>query len=244
MSTIVTHTCQVAQSFLPLRCPYDGVAEPPHPEGARQTVMDNESAAWVASLASAGCEREDAVARLHAIALRVARAEAARRSGTNGLTGVELDDLAQQAADDAVVAILRRLDDFRGDSRFTTWACSFVIFELSGKIGRHVWRRRDVLLDEEGWSSLPDRLGERPESVAQTRLLLDAVRTAVREELTDHQRRVFEAVVVRAVPLDVLAASLATNRNAIYKTMFDARRKIRRFLVTHGHIEEATEVRR
>jgi RNA polymerase sigma-70 factor (ECF subfamily) len=178
---------------------------------------------------------------LHALMVRVGRAEAARRTGWHDIRGPELDDLADQAAGDAVVSILRRVGDFRGESRFTTWACAFVIREVSTKFGRHVWRRDGVRLDDPGWDQVPGNVGESPEAVAESRALLEAVRAAVDEELTDHQRRVFVAIAVQGIPLDVLVAELDTNRNAVYKTMFDARRKVRAHLETHGYIHRRRE---
>ena len=99
--------------------------------------MDSDSARWVRSLAAGSPSRETATGELHGLLLRAAHAEAARRSGYNGVAGVELEDLAAQAASDAVLSILRRLDSFRGDSRFTTWAYKFVILEVSSKLARH-----------------------------------------------------------------------------------------------------------
>lgn len=199
--------------------------------------LDAASRAWVDELTGAGPGQQDAVGRLHRLMQRVAHAEALRRQGLNGIRGPELDDLADQAADDAVVSILRKLTDFRGESRFTTWACTFAIHEVSNKFGRHVWRRDGVQLDDAGWDRLPDTFGGGPEAVAESRAMLSALREAVERELTERQRYVFTAIVVNGVPLDVLAAELSSNRNAIYKTIFDARRKLRAHLVAHGHLE-------
>ena len=195
------------------------------------------TAVWVAGLTSEGEQRTQTIERLHGLLQRIARSEANRRAGLNGIEGQELDDLADQAASDALVSILRRLPDFRGDSKFTTWAYKFVMFEVSSKFGRHAWRRDSVWLGEDAWDRLPSALGADPERVAESRELVDAVRRAVDEELTSHQRRVFVAIIVNATPLDVLVAELDTNRNAIYKTLFDARRKLHRHLVTHGYLD-------
>lgn len=197
----------------------------------------------MAELTSTGVAHDAAVARLHALLVRMARAEAARRTGWYDIRGPELDDLADQAAGDAVVSILRRVADFRGDSRFTTWACAFVIREVSTKFGRHVWRRDGVRLDEAGWDQIPGRVGESPEAVAESREMLTAVRVAVSQVLTEHQRLVFVAIAVNGTALDVLVAELGTNRNAIYKTMFDARRKVRTHLETNGHIHRKADDR-
>ena len=104
-------------------------------------VPDPESAEWVGALSACGAGQDQAVARLHAALLRVARAELARRGGQLRISGPELDDLAHQATADAVVAIIAKITQFRGESRFTTWAYRFVILEVSAKIGRHFWRQ-------------------------------------------------------------------------------------------------------
>jgi RNA polymerase sigma-70 factor (ECF subfamily) len=196
------------------------------------------SGAWVRALGSTGAERELAAARLHELLLRVARSEARRRSGQLRISGPELDDLAHQAAADAVVAIIAKIGEFRGESRFTTWAYKFVIFEVSGKIGRHFWRHASVPLEAGDWDRLPDRLGLEPAREAEWRDLVRALRRAIEQDLTEHQRRVFTALVLNGVPLDALAVELGSSRNAIYKTMFDARRKLRASLVAHGYMPE------
>jgi len=187
-------------------------------------------------LAGTGPRREEALARLHGLLLRIARGEVARRGPRLRLTGPELDDLAYQAAADALVAITGKLGQFRGESRFTTWAYKFVMFEVSAKIGRHFWRHPSVRLDAEDWDRLPDRFGFDPAREAEWRDLLAALHRAVDQELTARQRRVFVALVLNAVPLDTLVIELGTNRNAIYKTLFDARRKLRAALAANGYI--------
>jgi len=94
--------------------------------------------------------------------LRVARSEVRRRSGHLRVDGPELDDIAHQAAADAMVTITAKLDQFRGENRFTTWAYKFVILEVSTKIGRHFWPNPSVPMDAEDWACLPDRLGLQP----------------------------------------------------------------------------------
>ena len=197
---------------------------------------DVDSAEWLRVLAGTGPQREEGLARLHALLLRIARAEVARRGPRLRLTGPELDDLAYQAAADALIAITSKLGQFRGESRFTTWAYKFVIFEVSTKIGRHFWRHPTVPFDAEVWERLPDRFGFDPAREAEWRDLVVALRRAVDEELTTRQRRVFVALVLNGVPLDALVIELASNRNAIYKTLFDARRKLRAALAANGYI--------
>jgi RNA polymerase sigma-70 factor, ECF subfamily len=205
--------------------------------GAAQD-LDEESAAWLGRLAGGGEEQQAAERELHARLVRIALAEVARRSASTPVTGPELDDLAHQAGADAMLAILAKLSDFRGESRFTTWAYRFVILEVSSKLGRHYWRNPPVTLDAGQWERLPDRLGVDPARHAEAACLLTEIRRVVEEELTSHQRRIFVALVVDGVPLDALAVRLGLGRNAIYKVMFDARRKIRRSLVAKGYLEE------
>jgi RNA polymerase sigma-70 factor (ECF subfamily) len=208
------------------------------PRAARS--VDPESAEWLGVLADRGARREAALTRLHEMLVRIARAECRRRGPRLQITGPELDDLAYQAAADAMMAITRKLGQFRGESRFTTWAYKFVILEVSGKIGRHFWQNPAVPLDAEDWDKLPDRFGFEPAREAEWRDLLAALRRAVDTELSPRQRQVFVAIVVNAVPLDALAIELSSNRNAIYKMMFDARRKLRAALAANGYMDHDT----
>jgi len=200
--------------------------------------LDEESAGWLRRLGAGGGERQAAERELHARLVRIALAEVRRRSAGTPVTGQELDDVAHQAAGDAMLAILAKLGDFRGESRFITWAYRFVILEVSSKLGRHYWRNPPVALDAAQWERLPDRLGIDPARHAESAAILAEVRRVVDDELTSHQRRVFVAIVVDGIPLDALAAELGLQRNAVYKVIFDARRKIRRALVANGYLEE------
>jgi RNA polymerase sigma-70 factor, ECF subfamily len=193
---------------------------------------------WVIALRSPGTERDDAVTRLHEALLQVARSELRRRHHQLNVSGPELDDLAHQAAADAMLAVMAKLDQFRGESKFTTWAYKFVMFEVSAKLGRHFWRRPPVALTTEDWDQLPDRFGFDPAGESERRDFVRAVRQAVQEDLTEHQRQVFVTLVLDGVPLDALAEKLGASRNAIYKTMFDARRKLRASLVASGYLQD------
>ena len=202
-------------------------------------MPERSSEEWLALLATntPGATRE-----LHELLLRIARFEANRRAPRAGITGAELDDLALQAADDATVAVLKKLPSFRGESRFTTWAFKFVILEVSVKVNRHPWQQRELRLEEDAWEVLPSFLGFGPEESVAGKELVTGVRAAI-DELTPHQRRIFTAIVIQHVPLDELAARIESNRNAIYKTMFDARRKVRHFLAANGYLDD-TESRK
>jgi len=172
--------------------------------------------------------------------VRIARGEAARRGPRLRIAGPELDDLAHQAAADALVAITSKLGQFRGESRFATWAYKFVMFEVSAKVGRHFWRKPGVPLDAEDWDRLPERFGFDPAQQAEWHDLLDALHRAVDQELTARQRKVFVAIVLNGIPLDALVIDLGSNRNAIYKTLFDARRKLRAALAANGYMGDDT----
>jgi RNA polymerase sigma-70 factor (ECF subfamily) len=196
---------------------------------------------WLRTLSGTGSLREDGLLRLHDMLLRIATTELRRRRGiAHRIDGPELDDLAHQAAADALLAITGKLGQFRGESRFTTWAYKFVIFEVSAKLGRHFWRTPGVRLDAPEWERLPDRFGLKPDQQAEWREFVAAVRTAVEEQLTPRQRQVFVAIVVAGVPLDALVSELGTSRGAIYKTMFDARRKLRAALIANGYLDHET----
>jgi RNA polymerase sigma-70 factor (ECF subfamily) len=203
--------------------------------GTGSRSLDSETAEWLASLRDS--RRDEAIGRLHDLLLRAARSEIRRRNIGGQITGPEVDDLAHQATADAVLLITDRIDEFRGESRFTTWAYKFVIFEVSNKLGRHFWKHRRASSGPVEWDRLPDRLGTRPADAAEFQDLIAAVRAAAETCLTQRQRDVFIAIVVEGVPLDALVLRLGTTRNAIYKVMFDARQKLRRELVNGGYIE-------
>jgi RNA polymerase sigma-70 factor, ECF subfamily len=211
---------------------------------AGSRLLDAESRELLRCLAGDGrdgrsrAERERCLAGLHGMLVRVARAELRRRSGSAPIDGNEREDLAYQAADDAIIAIIRKLGQFRGESRFTTWAYKFVVLEVSAQLGRRFRRHATAQLGDEAWDRIPDRLGIDPARHAESVELVEALRAAVAGSLSERQRRVFVALAVDGVPLDALAAELGSTRNAIYKTMFDARRKIRAHLVAHGHLPE------
>lgn len=204
------------------------------------TALDAESRAWLEALHADGPTREEAIARLHGLLLRAARFEAARRQvWLRDLDAAELDDLTMQSADDALLAVLSKLDKFRGHSRFTTWAYKFALLETAVKLRHRPWQEREIPIESAEWIQLTDRT-RRPEDEVEREELLAAVTDAIRTELTAHQREVLVAVAVGGVPIDVLAERLATTRGALYKTIHDARKKLRRRLAADGHQIEPT----
>jgi RNA polymerase sigma-70 factor, ECF subfamily len=200
---------------------------------SRADLLDAESQEWLRSL-RAEDTREDAIARLHALLLRAARFEVSRRRPTlPHVRGNELDDIANEAADDALMSVLRRLDDFRGASRFTTWAYKFALLEAAAKLRKRAWQGREVPIEPEAWGMVASN-GPGPDAEAEQSELLAALQSAIADLLTPHQRSVLVALALNGVPIDVLAERLNTNRGALYKTLHDARRKLRKHLDEHG----------
>ena len=202
--------------------------------GSPASTLDPESREWLRALRSTGPTREEAIARLHALLLRAARFEVARRRPTlPHLRGDDLDDLANHAADDALVSVLARLDDFRGASRFTTWVYKFALYEAAVKLRKRAWQGRELPLDPETWS-LFSTAGLQPDEELEQSELLTTLQDAIGEVLTPHQRRVLVALALNGVPIDVLADRLSTTRGALYKTLHDARKKLRKHLENCG----------
>jgi RNA polymerase sigma-70 factor, ECF subfamily len=200
----------------------------------RDVSAAEDSRAWLTALRGEGAARDRAVAELHDLMLRAARFELGRRrAALSHVRGEELEDVATQAADDALMAVLGKLDDFRGASRFTTWAYKFALLEAGVKLRRRAWQDREVVLDAEVWPSLADPGTSAHEELEQSETIA-ALRDAVENVLTPHQRQVFVALALNEVPIDVLAERLGTTRNALYKTLHDARRKLRRELAASG----------
>src|SRR5688572_27467581 len=126
----------------------------------------SESEAWLQALRSSGPAHEDAVEALHALLLGAARFEVSRRRASlSFVRGEEFDDIAMQAANDALVAVLAKLDDFRGASRFTTWAYKFALLEAGVRLRRRAWQGREVVLAPEIWPNFAD---ERPSAQRST----------------------------------------------------------------------------
>ena len=211
----------------------DGADTVPKVEPARATAaaaapLDPDSRAWVRGLGLPSGQRDMDVARLHAFLLRAVRFELGRRrAALRDVSAAELDDMAVQAADDALLAVMRKLPTFRGDSRFTTWAAKFAILEASVKARRRAWQHREVTLEPEAWTRLaPAMAASDPDEAERLR----GIAVAIREALSPHQREILVAIALNDVPIDVLADRLQTTRGAIYKTLHDARRNLRAHL--------------
>jgi len=196
---------------------------------------DPDSRRWLSDLQATGARRDQAVARLHALLLRAAHFEVARRRASLGDTDArELEEIALESADDALMALLARLDRYRGLSRFTTWAYKFALLEAAVKVRRRAWRERELPLPPEGWTTLAAETPS-PQRHAEGAELLSAIKAGMAEALTAHQREVLGALALGSVPIDVLAERLGTTRGALYKTLHDARRRLRDHLERAGY---------
>jgi RNA polymerase sigma-70 factor (ECF subfamily) len=188
--------------------------------------LDAGSREWLRALRADGATRHEAVGRLHTLLLSAARFEAARRGAGLPHLRDELEEIAHEAAGDALIGVLDRLDDFRGESRFTTWVYKFALLETAAKLRKRAWQGREVPLEPGVWN-LFESAGLSPAERVEQSELLSTLQTAMRELLTPHQRRVLIALTLNDVPIDVLAERLDTTRGALYKTLHDARKKLR-----------------
>lgn len=202
----------------------------------RDAFPDHE---WVPRLSSTGARRDEAVAKLHELLLHAARHRVTRMPQAAALGAARRDEIIHTAADTATLSVLSKLDSFEHRSRFTTWAFKFGILHAGVEVRRATWREREVPLDDLGPTV---DAGLSPEAHAEGQDLAASVRQAMLDELTPHQRRVALALLVEGVPIDVLADRLDTNRNALYKTLHDARRRLRARLTADGLLDATSEV--
>jgi RNA polymerase sigma-70 factor, ECF subfamily len=205
----------------------------PAAEAHDARALDRDSREWLRSLRAGGATGDEAIARLHALLLRAAGFEVARRRQSLPHLRDQLDEIAHEAADDALIGVLARLDHFRAESRFTTWAYKFAVFEAATKLRKRAWQGREVPLDPETWTLFAN-VDPEPEEEVELRELLSTLQTGINDILTSHQRSVLVALALNDVPIDVLAERLSTTRGALYKTLHDARRKLRTHLAECG----------
>jgi RNA polymerase sigma-70 factor, ECF subfamily len=193
---------------------------------------------WIEALRSRGEAYDDSVLRLRRTVERAARHQVLRMPQVWAELGrVRAEEIIESAADEATVAVLAGLDRFEGRSRFTTWVYKFGIFHAATEARRALWRDRPVDL-----GSGPEPASEHPmtpEAYVEARDLAAAVAVAIRTVLTARQRRVAHALIVDGVPIDVLAERLATNRNTLYKTLHDARVRLREELLRRGFLHDS-----
>ena len=210
-----------------------------NPRSADDVVPDVTTAPprdWVTALSSPGPAQHRAMLELHQLLLRASRHQVGRmRGAVPGAGAARLEEIANQAADEAMIAVLGKLRTFEGRSRFTTWVYKFAILQCATEIRRYAWQHRDVELAD---AALVPESGPSPASYAEATDLAAALGRAMDVALTPHQRRVTIALLVDGVPIDVLAERLGTNRNALYKTVHDARSRLRAHLIASGHLPQ------
>jgi RNA polymerase sigma-70 factor (ECF subfamily) len=196
---------------------------------------------WIAELTTPGPVREDALRRLHALLVRGARYQVSRMSALRaGMGQRQIEDIVTLAADEAMVAVLGKLPTFERRSRFTTWAYKFAVLQAAVELRRQAWSHREVPLEV-----APQLVEPRPspDQYAEGADLAATLRDAIERVLTPHQRRIALALIVDEVPIDVLAERLGTNRNALYKTLHDARSRLRAHLTAQGYLTPAARSR-
>ncbi|MDQ1482419.1 MAG: polymerase sigma-70 factor, subfamily [Actinomycetota bacterium] len=200
-------------------------------------LADAEPGDWVEALSIPGARQDHAMSKLHQMMLRASHHQVRRmRSSLAGVGNDRLEEIANQAADEAMMAVLARLHTFEGRSRFTTWAYKFAILQSATEVRRFAWLNREVELNDGTQISQVTEHGPSPAGYAEAADLSSAVSRAIELALTPHQRRVTIALLVDDVPIDVLAQRLGTNRNALYKTVHDARTRLRAHLIASGHL--------
>jgi RNA polymerase sigma-70 factor (ECF subfamily) len=203
-------------------------------DGRRLKVRTN--AEWLEDLRAAGEAQDAALEDLRGALLRAARYALQRGRARLGRE-TAVDELAEECAQEALVAILARLDGFRGDSRFTTWAYAFAVNVALVAARRESWRHvsLDALLEG---GRVPPRADEAtdadPERAARRAEAWRIVREVIDEQLTDRQRAALTAIALDEVPLDELARHWGSNRNALYKLLHDARRRAKAALQGRG----------
>lgn len=202
------------------------------------TARTNE--AWIAALASEGEAHNEALADLRRFMLRGVMGYLHSRSDMARLDMRDLEQLAQDTVQDALLKIKAKYPTFKGHSKFTTWATKIAINHLISELRRQRWR--DVSLNEvldrgvsleDVATSAPNSHGN-PSRHAEQRLVWEAVSSVVLNDLTDRQRTAIVATQLNGVPMAEAAKMLDTNTNNLYKLIHDARLKIKRTLTERG----------
>ena len=179
--------------------------------------------------------------QLHRLMLRAAAHQVWRmRAVLPDPSPTTVDVIVNQAADESMTALLAKLHTFEGRSRFTTWAFKFAILQAGSDVRRLQWQHREVELRDLDIADLPAARQDSPEHHAEGSDLAGALADAMRTVLTPHQRRIAIALLVDGVPIDVLAERLGTSRGALYKTVHEARVRLRSELTTKGYLTRST----
>jgi RNA polymerase sigma-70 factor (ECF subfamily) len=197
-------------------------------QGLPGRPLDAESVSWWRRLHAVEPVRRRAIAELHERLRHEARFHIDRRAAyLPTLPRSDLDDLAVQSADDALLVLLRKLEDYRGDSQFWTWARRFAELEAPVSIRRRLGHEHRAAGDPEQALRMVASLGGSPHEQAEIREVLRATSDSMVNALTTRQRTVVVAVAINGVSTRTLASDLNTTRGAVYKTLHDARVKLR-----------------
>lgn len=172
-----------------------------------------------------------ALADLRKLLLRGLRASLSNRINT------DLDAITEDFVQDALLKILKSLDTFRGESRFTTWAQKIAIHVAYTELRRRRWKDislQDITETEEGEEFTPAILTDpstTPEREASQNDMLQVVYDLIETELTDRQRTAIVSILQGGMPIDQVARKMNTNRNALYKLIHDARKRLQQALM-------------
>jgi RNA polymerase sigma-70 factor (ECF subfamily) len=203
-------------------------------------VRQRSNAEWLSQLRADGTpEQAEAIEDLRQYLLRAVLYFFSQSPGDlRSLARPELEQVAQDLAQDALLTILKNLAEFRGESKFTTWAYRFAINMSLVEARRQRWKNfsLDHLLENPDIAELQFQDTESPDPVrsAQQQEVWETVRDVIQNELTERQRKILTAVVFDDVPVDVVTKQFKMNRNAVYKMVHDARTKLKRRLEDRG----------
>ena len=204
--------------------------------GALPRRLVAEDRRWVDGLTNGAENHERTCRDLHALLLRTAKFEVAQRRNAHQVGGADLDDLACQAASDALLRIIRKAGEFRGDSRFTTWAKRFVGFEVRSKLRQYATRHLTVGIGPEHDAVLVEANSD-PYVHAEAQDLADAIRSVVNDQFSANQRSVFLGLLTHDVTPADLGLQMGLTANAIHQTAFRARHCLRGQLRANGFLD-------
>ncbi len=195
---------------------------------------------WLQALQARGEEQAAAITDLRALLLRAALYSFRRTHyDLSRLDKAELVQLAEDSAQDALLTVLNHLHEFRGESKFTTWAYKFAVNIALARARKETWKHVSLegLFEEAGLGESPfsaDGHAVDPDRAAWQSEVWSIVREVFDTELTERQRQVLKVMVFDDAPMDEVAEYLNTNRNAVYKLLHDARRKLKVRLEARG----------
>ncbi len=198
---------------------------------------------WLAELSSSGKAQIEAITELRDHLLRASLFTFNRNlNSRDRISQDQIEQMAEDCTQEALMAVMQHLADFRGDSKFTTWVYKFAVNASLMALRREKWKT--ISLDDLKDSNIVDqRKPFDPDLLSMRSELVAAIRTAIQNELSDRQQQVLKLIVFDEVPMDVVVERLGTNRNAIYKLLHDARRKLKMSLQKNGFgLEEALEL--